>query len=221
MKNKLASKKNVTAFINLSGGVDSTYYLWRWLNENRGNGNKILVHHCLFLKKRVKEEKQACDKILNFLNSKNLINFIPIETEMKKGTLRGRTLDIEMLCGMASIVVKLYPNIKDVLLPYSQEETSSLHGHLKSGGTINTYDPNHRYYFVNKVMELITGRQFNYIFYPDGEEGGLISKREMIQEMPQELFEMTWYCRRPVNGEVCGKCHTCRKVQRALKVVKK
>jgi hypothetical protein len=200
-----------SAFINLSGGVDSTYYLWRWLRENPDE--LILVHHCLFLMRRLKEEKEACDNILNYLVKENLSNFLYVETGMQKGNLNKRTLDIEMLCGMASIIVKSYPEIKTMLLPYSREETSALNAHYESGNDIRTYDNTHRYWKVNKVLEVITGRDFDYLMYREG--AGIISKQRMIQDMPDELFRLTWYCRRPQNGLPCGKCHTCRKVFRA------
>ena len=202
------------AFLNLSGGVDSTYYLWRWLRENPNE--IIIVHHCLFLKRRLNEEKAACDKIIAFLKKEGFKNFKYIETGMQKGTMVGKTMDVEMLSGMTGIALKLAPTVTDVLLSYCQEETPELHKHLLAGKEIKDFDPKHRYSIVNKVVETLTQRQFNYVCYRD-ENGGLLSKKQMIKEMPRELFEMTWYCRRPVNGKVCGVCHTCRKVKNALK----
>jgi hypothetical protein len=35
-------------------------------------------------------------------------------------------------------------------------------------------------------------------------------KRDMAAEMPKELVEMCWWCRRPVGGRACGMCKTCR-----------
>ncbi len=203
----------ITTFLNLSGGVDSTYYLWRWLLDNPEE--KILVHHCLFFQRRVKEEKEACDKIIKYLRDHGLENFKYVETGMQKGTLRGKVLDIEVLSGISSIVVKNHPSVKNVLLSYCREETSPLHNHLLNGGKVDDFDPKHRYAKINKVLEILTDRKFNYICYRD-KGGGLLSKKEMIHTMPQQLFEMTWYCRRPVNGKVCNNCHTCNKVKRAL-----
>jgi len=202
------------AFLNLSGGVDSTYYLWRWLRENPNE--IIIVHHCLFLKRRLKEEKEACDKIIAFLRKEGLKNFKYIETGMQKGTMQGKTMDVEMLSGMTGIALKLAPTVTDILLSYCQEETAELHKHLLAGKEIKDFDPKHRYSIVNKVVETLTQRNFNYICYRD-EKGGLLSKKAMIKEMPRELFAMTWYCRKPVNGKPCGVCHTCRKVKNATK----
>ena len=210
--------KPIIAFINLSGGVDSTYYLWRWLRENPEQ--RILVHHCLFLKKRLEKEKNACDNVLTYLNSVGLKNFKYVETGIQRGTVQGKILDIELLSANTAIALKSCKTIRQVLLPYCQEETAALDSHIKSGGTIQTFDHTHRYWKVNQVYELLSGKRYDYLFYK-GDEGGLMSKRQMIQEMPQELFEKTWYCRRPTTeGQVCGKCHTCRKVQGALKYIK-
>ncbi len=194
--------------------MDSTYYLWKWLQENPKD--KILVHHCLFLKRRLKEEKEATDNILAYLRSQKLTNFKYVETGMQKGNLGGRTLDVEMLSGMAAIVVKCHPSVKTVLLPYCREECSALHGHVLKAGGFEGFDDGHRYSVVNRVMETLTKRSFDYVIYK-GSDGGLLSKKEMIHTMPKELFGMTWYCRRPRKGRPCSNCHTCRKVARALK----
>ncbi len=202
----------LTTFINLSGGVDSTYYLWRWLSEHPNE--KILVHHCLYLKNRLKEEKKACDDIIKYLTDHGLDNFKYVETGIQKGTLRGRILDIELLAGQTAIVVKMHPSVKDILLSYCAEESPPLHKHLKTH-EVDTFDPSHRYTRINRVMEILTERNFNYICYR-GKDGGLMSKKEMIHSMPKKLFELTWYCRRPIKGNPCKMCHTCRKVKRAF-----
>lgn len=201
-----------TTFLNLSGGVDSTYYLWRWLQENPKE--TILIHHCLYFQKRLKEEKEACYNVISYLKERGYTNFKYIETGMQKGTLRGRVLDIEVLCGISSIVVKNHPSVKNVLLSYCREECPPLYKHLLSGD-IRSFDPSHRYAKINKVMDILTDKQLNYQYY-EGKDGGLISKKEMIQTMPQKLFKLTWYCRRPVSGKPCQNCHTCKKVRAAL-----
>ncbi len=204
---------NVTTFINLSGGIDSTYYLWRWLQDNPDE--VIVVHHCLYLQKRLKEEKAAVTKILAYLKRQGLTNFIYVETGMQRGTLKGRVLDIEMLSGISSIVVKNHPTVKNILLSYCAEECKELWGHMMDE-EIDTFDPSHRYSRINRVLEILTQRNFSYICYR-GSDGGLLSKKEMISLMPDELFGMTWFCRRPAAGKPCGKCHTCKKVRKALR----
>lgn len=42
-----------------------------------------------------------------------------------------------------------------------------------------------------------------------------ITKEEMIQEMPKDLLELTWSCRRPDNGNPCGHCHACKAKNKA------
>jgi len=203
----------VTTFVNLSGGVDSTYYLWRWLRENPDE--EILVHHCLFLQRRLSQEKQACENILSYLKEEGLTNFQFVQTGVQRGTLQGRILDIELLSGIAAVVVKNSPTIQNILLPYSKEETKELNRHYIEHGTIAGYNPTHRYTTVNIVMEALNQKKFNYIMYTD-ETKGIISKQQMMAEMPRELFDLTWYCRRPVGEDgKCGRCHTCRKVNKA------
>jgi len=220
VKQRIVKVSKVTTFINLSGGVDSTYYLWRWLNENKNNDEMILVHHCLFLTRRKKEEKTACEKILKYLKNQGLVNFMYVETGLQKGNLKATTLDIELLSGLSNVIVKSYPSIKNILWSYCKEETSDLDNHYISGGNLENYKNSHRYWKVVKTMEIMTGRVFSNIIYPDKKTKGIFSKKQMIEEMPKELFEMTWYCRTPINGKVCGECHTCKKVNKILSLSK-
>ena len=197
------------AYLNLSGGVDSTYYAWRWLKENPKN--RILLHHCLYMKARLKEEGEACKRIIEYFRTHGLGNYKYVTTTLDKGTLSGIVYDVEVLSGLTGIILKLYPKITNVLLSYSREETSDLNLHIKMGRPMSEFNPKHRYSIANKVVEVLSKRQFNYVFYKD-KDGGLISKAQMMAEMPQELFEMTWYCRSPRQGKPCGSCHTCKKV---------
>ena len=40
-----------------------------------------------------------------------------------------------------------------------------------------------------------------------------VTRQEMLDEMPRELFELTWSCREPVQTEFgwepCGNCQVC------------
>lgn len=123
--------------------------------------------------------------------------------------------DIELLSSLSAVVIKTNPEIDTVLLPYSKEETASLNSHVIEHGGIEGYDPTHRYTKFNQVVEIINGKKFNYHMYKD-ETGGIISKYQMMKEMPEELFGMTWYCRTPIGEHIpCRICHACRKVKRA------
>ena len=204
--------QEISTFINFSGGVDSTYILWRWLLEHPKE--IVVVHHCLYFKRRLEEEKKACHAILDFFNRQGLTNYLYVETGMQKGTMEGRVMDIEVLCGLSAIVAKLHPTIKNVLLTYCKEETSKLNNHILGGGTIYNFDSSHRYFKVNQVFDILGGKKYKYIL--PMEEGGLLSKRYMIRNMPKELFDLTWFCRNPIEGVRCHTCHTCKKVNRIL-----
>ena len=201
------------AFLNLSGGVDSTYYAWRWLRENPKD--KILLHHCLYIDARLSEEKAACDRITKYFKDSGLHNFKYEETVFNKGTLRGIVYDVEALSGITGLILKMHPKIKNVLLSYCREETSELDLYVAKNGSITGFNPKHRYSVANHIAETLARRSFNYILYREGR--GIMSKEQMIKEMPKELFEMTWYCRKPVNGETCGSCHTCRKIKKIMR----
>ena len=167
------------------------------------------------MKDRLKEEEKACTEITGYFKRKGLGNFKYVTTRIDKGTLSGIVYDVEVLSGMTGVILKLYPKITDVLLSYSKEETADLDRYIKEKGTIEGFNPKHRYSKANSVAEIIAGRKYNYVLYR--EDKGIISKTQMIREMPEELFNMTWYCRKPRNGMPCGSCHTCKKVAKSKK----
>lgn len=46
-----------------------------------------------------------------------------------------------------------------------------------------------------------------------------MTKADILAAIPKDLLALCWWCRRPQNGQVCHKCHTCRQVDRALQGV--
>lgn len=209
-------------FINFSGGVDSTYYLWRWLKENPNK--KIFVHHCLLFKNRREVEKIATDNILRYFRDNGLPNFEYTETEFSKKGIKATLYDIEPIYFLAGLILKSksYNSIQHILFPVCFEE---VHGtrlaHLRSGRPWSQFkDKNTRTYKIMLYCNTVAGRTFEYHspYYNK-------TKKQMIQEMPRELFEMTWYCRakktKPVDNKPCNNCFNCNRVQGALKEIDK
>jgi 7-cyano-7-deazaguanine synthase in queuosine biosynthesis len=200
-----------TTFINLSGGVDSTYYLWRWLKEHPEE--VIRVHHCRFNVRRKQVEDQASDAIVNWLRDNGYqANIDYIKTTMTKGTISNTINDIEMIGAIAGFAARL-DTIKTVLLPYCKEETRIIRRHFAKGKHIKQLEDKHRTAVFIKMMELGSKRTFDFTC-----DYLMKTKQDMVNELPDELLSLTWYCRKPAkNSKPCESCFNCKRVIRALK----
>lgn len=200
--------KKHNVYMNLSGGVDSTYYLWRFLRENPES--KVLVHHCLLNESRKEVEKKATDNVIEWLRANGYNNFSYAESKFTRKGIVGSIMDVDIIGFMSGLVLKnrtKYPDIKTVLLCYCHEETPIIRKHLEQGIGLKKMDTKNRTRRFIDVIELMSRRKFNFII-PYIKK----TKQEMIAEMPKELFEMTWYCRAPKDGKPCMKCFNCKRV---------
>ena len=60
-----------------------------------------------------------------------------------------------------------------------------------------------------QLVEIIVKKEVNFTF-PILKK----SKQTIIRELPNDLFKLTWYCRKPTpDGKTCGNCHTCKAVK--------
>jgi len=197
-----------THYINLSGGIDSTFYLWRWLLDNPDK--RILVHHCLYNESRKIVEKQATDHILDYFKSNGLNNFSYVESTFTRKGIAGNFNDIVQIGFMSGLILSnkgKYPYIKNILLPYCFEETPIIRSLFAKGCNIKNLDKKHRTAKFIHLLEFTSSRSFVY-------EIPHINKRkqEMIAVMPEELYKLTWFCRSPRNGAPCKSCFNCRRV---------
>lgn len=208
----------ITTFIALSGGVDSTHCLWRWLRDNpRSTGKEILVHHVLLHQRRRDVEKEACTKILKYLNSKKMTNYRYVETSFCRGTLGGKLYDLHIIGIMSGYVlsVRPYKDLRTILGCYCKEESPRTVALIAKGMTMRQASEqvkgSRQLQFINNI-EFISGKKYDY-------QAPYIAmkKKEMIDELPQELRQAVWFCRNPKDGKPCTKCFNCRRVLPSLK----
>jgi 7-cyano-7-deazaguanine synthase in queuosine biosynthesis len=193
----------MTTFINLSGGLDSTYFLWKLLSEG---SEKIIVHHCLYSKKRSEMERQACENIIRELNRPSRITYITSSATFANKPDR----DIIVMASMGAFAVR-HLHIDKVLLCYSKEESPELDTHLKKHKSIHGFNPLHRYTIANDVFQQIY-RKNKVKFYFWEQEKGLVSRKTMIDELPDNLLRHVSFCRNPSpKKRYCGRCFTCRR----------
>lgn len=192
--------KPAKALIQLSGGIDSTFVLWKWLTENPNEF--CLVHHINLIElrddqgdiseNRYYEEKLAVDKILKWLDSQGLNNYFYVENTFDYGNFTSCLFDVE-LCGLFAGILLQSPrwaSIEDVIHPIYGWETE-------------------REDKKRKYMRMISERNINSLYPLAG-----LKKSDVIKQMPKQLLELCWFCRNPKQECVpCGECHTCKEVK--------
>jgi hypothetical protein len=201
--------EKITTFISLSGGIDSTYYLWKWLTENKTE--TILVHHCQYFsydKNRGQNEQLAMGKILGWLKDNGLSNFIYKQTTW--GDMPYPYHDIVGVSVPAGLLCRQYPTITTILLPYWYPEIQKIkHWLTPEGRLINISPrPNHRFQAALNVFNLMAGQRdgnpLNHSIRYHKKR-----KHQMIAEMPNDLLALTWFCRRPKGNHICRTCDSC------------
>jgi hypothetical protein len=187
-----------SSLIQLSGGIDSTYVLWKWLQENP---NEFCVAHHIKLngvdENRVQEESEAVDKILKWFDSKGLNNYFYLENTFDYGNFTSCIYDVE-LCGFLAGVILYSPRWGSV--------TKMIHSIYESESERET---------KRKRLMQITCERTIESFYPLKNK----EKWQVINEMPQELLELCWFCRTPNSGKPCGECHTCKEVEESKEII--
>jgi hypothetical protein len=193
--------------IQLSGGIDSTYVLWKWLTENPED--YCLVHHINLIEirddkgniseNRYYEEKVAVDKILKWLDSKGLNNYFYVENTFDYGNFTSCLYDVE-LCGL----------LAGILLQSPRWQTIEHVFHPIYGWETEREDKKRNY------MNMIAEREINSVYPLAG-----LSKSDVIRQIPKELLDLCWYCRNPQQQCIpCRECHTCKEVEKAYQEIR-
>lgn len=185
----------LTTLLHISGGQDSTYVAYKWLQENPNE--KILLHHVNLqhtAENRLEYEKTAVEKILTFFNKSGLTNYEYHESTFLYGSLpRISIKDIQIVSVFSSIILKTpkWNTIQKLLLSWHINEVNR--DDIKKG------------FRVKKMLEALeVGREIEFVFPIEN-----MTRVEMARRMPIDLLKSVHCCRRPINGNKCGRCHTC------------
>jgi 7-cyano-7-deazaguanine synthase in queuosine biosynthesis len=193
-----------STIISFSGGVDSTYCIWRFMKENPEK--KIILHH-LILKysnennKRWKKEKEAVFNILHWfrINGYNK-QFQYMESSFEYGKIKNAIYDIETTAIFLGIIMRANKNIDEILISTNKDDA---HGETDLEKIKQIKKRQSR----DTIYELFSQRNdFNINYYAYQK-----TKQQMIEEMPKSLIALCWYCRSPKNSTMkpCGECHAC------------
>lgn len=194
----------VKTLINLSGGLDSTYCLWKYLIENE---KPILVHHMIgysYSSQRWEKEKQCVDNILDWLCKQGLIHFDYIESELDISFSRRRPLDSTVIGFMTGCVLlnKAYPDIDTVIIGTPKDE------YIRLGYEELTRRKEISSQITNLVLQSKQVDKIIHYTYPIKN----MYKKQIIEDIPKDLYDLTWSCRKPKDGKPCLRCHTCKQI---------
>lgn len=191
--------------VNLSGGVDSTFALYRQLQKSKEH---VLVHHCHLVLPSGRQlyETVAAHDVVDWLRWKGLGHFSFIESGFDYKTLGFEIDDNTLIRWFSALLAgdEKYRSLETIVVSMNKDE----------------YDlaaPEHRVEVAKKreaLMLAVAGRSLR-ASYPIL----TLTKAEIIRQMPSDLFAMTWYCRKPRDGKPCHMCRTCRLVDQANRVM--
>lgn len=173
-----------------SGGIDSTYVAYDFLRRNQKE--YLLLHHIKLHNKqnRMLCEDLSCKKITTYLKENNFNNFVYSESSFNYGDIKHLIYDIEIVAFHMYILLQHpYYNIKNILLPFYMNKSK------------DRYDK-----FFNIIK--LSNKDVNFSF-PISK----MTKCQVINRLPKNLLNITWYCRTPINKQPCHTCETCLAVR--------
>lgn len=191
-----------TSILAFSGGIDSTYILKYLLTET---DDTVIAHHVHMKnhENRWREENIACQNIVEYCKN-NFRDFTYSVSTVDRTGMKHIGYDIYTAAaemGAAS------HNVKFLIGDYPDHVYFGMHtGEFGRG---NSDDKSELY--INQVLEA----NCHATKIPRYKRHPLLSKKESIDYIGEDLYNMTWYCRRPVNGLRCGGCKACLEVANA------
>jgi 7-cyano-7-deazaguanine synthase in queuosine biosynthesis len=187
----------------LSGGLDSTYVLYKTLKDTK---DKVWVHHIILKNNREprwKEELEATQKVVEYCKK---IRTFPYSESEWGFYLKGFVpWDIDVITFTAAqMVPNIYPHWGKVIL---------VTGRVKEDDDVRS--SLNQTVYTQTLWEAATKQHKMHVEKEISKPIRHLSKKDLLKDMPQELIDMVWYCRRGVNGSPCGHCRSCRDIQKA------
>jgi 7-cyano-7-deazaguanine synthase in queuosine biosynthesis len=180
---------------NLSGGLDSNYQAWRLLDA----GYPLVMHHCEYRTRqgRWPHENEACARLLDWLTERGLTDFEYVTSTFDRGTAvrYPKHNDIAVLMPITGWVMR-NPKYQDIR-------------HVVTGHHRNSPSPDRpESRQVRQIAHTLAGRTWKWLA-PVGRH----TKDAIVRDMPTDLVDLSWWCRRPRDGKPCrDRCPTCRRV---------
>lgn len=209
----LDTKPGERLYLQMSGGLDSSYLAWRLL----GLGYRLLVWHCSFrtAQGRWPHEDAAYTNVIAWLRQQpgfaERLDELPQGLYSAGGAIDGWRLDYTFLWPEAGWHLraidhmgKHLPVRQDIryIVVSDHQESRNIDDepHTLAYETLNRNAGWPR--FRERIGRLRPMSQYNRV--------------QIIGDMPEELIRLCWWCRTPRDGQPCHRCATCRVVDPAL-----
>ncbi len=211
--NSIIEKRKQVTIITLSGGVDSTYMLYKFLRES---DDEIIAHHIHFInpENRHLAEAEACRKIVDYCQ-KHTRKFLYTESAIDRRRFENFGMDdIAVAFEVGVVHQSFYKN-----RGYGIDRWGTGYCLEERDHEIFT-DIAHFNHVLNALSATSSPLEPPRAFCLD-----LIPKIDEINYLPKELFAATWTCRRPVwHNKIpyeCGQCNTCKIMEKSGKKLRK
>jgi hypothetical protein len=202
-------KPGARLYLQMSGGLDSSYLAWRLLRD----GYKLLIWHCSFRthQERWPHEDAAYANVVAWLRRQRLTQFeeLPSGLYSPGGAIIGWRLDYTFLWPEAGFHLRnkdhmgrritKRQDVRHIVIPNHAESRSV------DGAPLKT---------ATRQMCHNAGRTITPL-YPMAR----YSRPEYMADMPTDLIDLSWWCRKPNNGRPCRRCSTCQVVDPALRSI--
>jgi 7-cyano-7-deazaguanine synthase in queuosine biosynthesis len=193
--------------LNFSGGLDSTFVLWHHLTQRPES--RLLVHNCILKthQGRWEFEQEAVRAVLEWVDTNTPANYHFIQTTLDLTQTGSRPVD-DVSIGFLTGVILLNPEFEGIRYAYSNAPKDEIQ--RLSRQRLN-YEARHGR--VKKLRQMMWGsrgvapRDLTVL-----KPLASLSKTEIWERCPADLRVLTWSCREPQGGVVCGRCHTCKQL---------
>jgi 7-cyano-7-deazaguanine synthase in queuosine biosynthesis len=186
-----------------SGGLDSTAMLVKLLAES---ADELRVHHIHMVNRegRDRAERRAVEAIVAWCRA-HYRPFRYSESALDFTALEAIPIDYLSIAFVACQVVIDTPGCNRVAIGALASDTDIAN---RSARQQRVFDEMYACYRARKLGEPRVDWTFPVVDIP---------KAELAAALPHELLELTWSCRRPVDGFLpCGTCKAC-KVRQGLR----
>jgi 7-cyano-7-deazaguanine synthase in queuosine biosynthesis len=190
----------VTTLVMFSGGLDSTAMLVKLLDET---ADELRVHHIRMVNKegRDRAEQRAVEAILAYCR-RHYRPFRYSESALEFAELEAIPIDYLSIAFVACQVAIDTPGCTRVAIGALEADTDIV---SRSARQRRVFDAMYECYRARKLGE----PQVEWIF-----PVYRAAKAELAAALPQELLDLTWSCRRPVQAaegfRPCLSCKACR-----------
>lgn len=187
----------MTTLVMFSGGLDSTAMLVKLLTESAG---ELRVHHIRMANKEGREraESRAVESILAYARARYRA-FRYSESGLDFSQLEAIPIDYVSIAYVACQVAIDTPGCNRIAIGALATDTDIAN---RSARQKRVFDEMYACYRARKLGEPRVEWVYPVFHTP---------KADLAAALPRELVDLTWSCRRPVNGlRPCMVCKACR-----------